>query len=136
MINAFRRLLIRAGKVLPFMVCFLVCFCYAESLYALITDDYLLYDDVVILNAKTSFFIGSYFEYNLQMLVVLCIVSIAIQTCFYNKLACLYLGVNLLEKSYFDFELYPEYIYAICIVNILICGFFCYKGLRIISRKQ
>lgn len=134
MINAFRRLLIRVGKVLPFMVCLLVCFCYAESLYALITDDYLLYDGVVILNAKTSFFIGSYFEYNLQMLVVLCIVSIAIQTCFYNKLACLYLGVNLLEKSYFDFELEPTTIYIICLANIAVAGYLTYNGIKILLK--
>ena len=136
MINAFRRLLIRIGKVLPFMVCFLVCFCYTESLYALITEDYLLYDDVVILNTKASFFIGSYFEYNLQMLVVLCIISIAIETCIYNKLACVYLGINLLEKSYFDFELEPTTIYIICLANILVAGYLTVKGLRIISRKQ
>jgi hypothetical protein len=93
-----------------------------------------LYDDVVILNAKTSFFIGSYFEYNLQMLVVLCIVSIAIETCIYNKLACGYLGVNLAEKSYFNFELEPTTIYIICIANILVAGYLTFKGIKILLK--
>lgn len=136
MINTFRRLLIRIGKTLPFVVCFFVCFNYAESLYALTTDNYLLYDNVVIINTKASFFFGSYFEYNLQMLVVLVILSIAIQTCIFNKLACMYLGINLWEKSYFDFELEPTYIYIICIINIIVAGYLTYKGMRIISRKQ
>ena len=96
------------------------------------------YDGYYVLNKQVSNFIGSIFEYNIQTLAVLVLISFAISTCVYNKLACGYLGINLAEKSYFDFELYPEYIYAICIVNILICGFFCYKGLRILtsSRKQ
>lgn len=138
MINQFRRLLIQVGKVLPFAVCFLVVINCMETAFALATNDFLMYDGTVIPNTPISFFIGHYFEYNLQMLVVLCIISIAIETCYWNKLSCIYLCINLWEKSYFDFELYPEYIYAICIVNILICGFFCYKGMRILtsSRKQ
>ena len=107
--------LIRIGKVLPFIVCLVASISYFESCWALCTENYILYDSYVILNKPISFFIGRYFEYNLQMLVVLCVISVAIETCIYNKLACLYLGVNLLEKSYFDFELEQTTIY----INIL-----------------
>lgn len=131
MINTFRRLLIQVGKVLPFIVCFLVCFNYAESLFAVVTKDYMLYDDVVILNTRISFFIGSYFEYNIQMLAVLAIISVAIETCIYNKLACIYLGINLFEKSCLDFELEPTYIYIICIANIIASGYLILKGIKI-----
>ena len=136
MINTIRRLLIQTGKVLPFVVCFLVGFNYAESLFALINKDFLLYDSVIIINTPISFFIGSYFEYNLQMFVVLCIISIAIETCLYNKLACGYLGINLWEKSYLDFELEPTYIYIICLANILVAGYLTLKGITILTRKQ
>ena len=127
------------GKILPFIVCLLILLQYAETAFALLLSDFLVYDDMVIPNTPISFFIGRYFEYNLQMFVVLCIISIAIETCLANKACCVYLGVNLYEKSYFaNVELYTEYIYVICIANILICGFFCYKGIRILtnSRKQ
>lgn len=43
-------------------------------------------------------------------------------------MACAYLGMNLGEKSYFDFELEPTYIYMICIVNIIIAAWLVYKG--------
>jgi hypothetical protein len=79
-----------------------------------------------------SFFIGQYFEYNLQMLAVLCVISVAIETCIYNKLACLYLGVNLLEKSYFDFELDIWQIYIIATANLIVSGYFAYKGFKIL----
>ena len=136
MINQARRLLINIGKMLPFVVCFLVLLNYAESLYAMMTEDYLSYDGCIILNTPIAFYIGSHFEYNIQMLVVLCVISVAIETCIYNKLACLYLGVNLLEKSYFDFELEPYQIYIIIAVNLLASGFFVYKGIRILTNKR
>lgn len=136
MINEFRKLLIRTGKTLPFVVCFLVCLCYAETAIALTTSDFLMYDSVVIPNTPISFFIGAYFEYNLQMLVVLCIISIAIETCWANKACCVYLGVNLYEKSYFaNVELYTEYIYAICAANIIVSAYFVYKGIKILTNK-
>lgn len=136
MINAIRRLLIRIGKVLPFVIGFIVCFNYVECFYALCVDDYLLYDNIVILNTPISFFVGKHFEYNIQMLAVLIIISIAIETCIYNKLACLYLGINLLEKSYFDFELEPTAIYIICTLNIIVAGYLTYKGIAILTKKR
>ena len=136
MINQARRLLINIGKMLPFVVCFLVLLNYAESLYAMMTEDYLSYDGFIILNTPIAFYIGSNFEYNIQMLVVLCVISVAIETCIYNKLACLYLGVNLFEKSYFDFELEPYQIYVIIAVNIIASGFFVYKGVKILTNKR
>lgn len=136
MINKIRRLLIHIGKVLPFVVCFLMCINYSETAFALATSDYLHYDSVVIPNTPISFFVGQYFEYNLQMLAVLVIISIAIETCIYNKLACGYLGVNLAEKSYFDFELEPTAIYIICLANIIVAGYLILRGINIIMLKK
>jgi hypothetical protein len=134
MTNRFRRLLIQVGKVLPFAVCFLVVINFTETVFALATNDFLMYDGIVIPNTRISFFIGRYFEYNLQMLVVLCIISVAIETCIYNKLACGYLGVNLAEKSYFDFELEPTTIYIICLANIIVAGYLTFKGIKILLK--
>ena len=135
-IHKTRIFLIQIGKILPFIVCFIATISYYESIFALCFENYILYDNYAILYKPISFFIGRYFEYNLQTLVVLCVISVAIETCIYNKLACLYLGVNLFEKYYFDFELEPTTIYIICLVNILVAGYITIKGLRIISRKQ
>lgn len=128
MIVFFRKLLIRFGKVLPFVICVVALINYAETAFALATSDYFMYDGIVIPNTPLSFLVGLYFEYNLQFLLVLIIISIAIDTCIYNKMACAYLGMNLFEKSYFDFELEPTYIYMICIVNIIIAAWLVYKG--------
>jgi hypothetical protein len=136
MIHKSRVLLIRLGKVLPFVVCSVVMLSYAETIFSLTMDDLTNWNGSVIPTYSVSWFIGSYFEYNLQMLVVLCIISIAIETCIFNKLACAYLGINLWEKSYLNFELEPTTIYLICLANIIVAGYLTYEGLRIILRKQ
>lgn len=135
MINEFRKLLIRIGKILPFVVCFLVCIHYTETAFALATSDFVVYDGVVIPNTRLSFFVGHYFEYNIQTLAVLIVLSVSIRTCIYNKLACAYLCVNLLEKWYFDFEMYPEQIICICVFNIVTSMFLVFKGVKIATQK-
>ena len=136
MIHKARVWLVRLGKVLPFVICFIVMLSYSETAFNLATNDLFSWCGIVIPSKPISWFISGYFEYNLQMIIVLVILSIAIETCIYNKLACLYLGINLLEKSYFDFELEPTYIYIICLANIIVAGYLTVKGIKIISRKQ
>ena len=133
-LDGVRRLLINVGKILPFVVCFIVLISYVENVYALTIEDYMYYDGYYVLNKQVSNFIGSIFEYNIQTLAVLVLISFAISTCVYNKLACLYLGINLLEKSYFDFELEPTTIYIICLANIIVAGYLTIKGIKILLR--
>lgn len=135
MINAFRRALIRLGKVIPFILCFIVFVSYLEDVYSLYTNSYMEFADGVYLYKPISWAIGNLFEYNVSHLSVLCVLSIAISTCLYNKLACLYLGINLLEKSYFDFELEPTTIYLICLANIIVVGYLTWKGISIYLHK-
>lgn len=134
-LDGVRRLLIRVGKVLPFVVCCLVLISYAEDMVARFREDFVFYNGYYVLSKPISNMIGSVFEYNIQTLFVLTLISVAIRTCIYNKLACLYLGINLLEKSYFDFELDPLAIYTICLANIAVAGYLTLKGIRIIISK-
>lgn len=127
--------LIRLGKVLPFIVCGLVFVSYAESLFALATNDFGLWGGNVIPNCNISWFIGKYFEYDIATLIVLLIISLAVETCYWNKLAILYLAVQLWEKSYISqVELYEEYIYAIIAVNLIVSGYFVCKGISILTK--
>ena len=127
--------LINTGKVLPFVLCIIVLISYTESFTALLTENYLVYGDYYVLNKPISWFIGSYFEYNAQMLVVLTIISIAIQTCVWNKISCLYLALNLIQKSWFAEHEYDITTYYIVIIaNMIICAYLIYKGLKQLTR--
>ena len=137
MTNRFRRLLIRIGKTMPFLLCFLVFVNYSETLIALATSDYLAYDGMVIPNTRISFLVGKYFEYDLSMLIVLIVVSISVNTCFWNKAACLYLGANLYEKSFFETNMYDnEVYYAVCAINIILASYLTLKGIRILINNK
>lgn len=127
--------LIRLGKVLPFVVCLFALITYTETAFALSINDFVNWGGYVIPNTPISWLIGQYFEYNIQTLVILVVISFAIKTCLYNKLACLYLGVNLWEKWYFDFEMELFIIGIICMLNILFSAFLVYKGIRIYTKR-
>ena len=125
-----RVVLINIGKTIPFVLCGIVLISYFESLISILTRNFVEWNGYIIPRCTISWIIGDYFEYDFITLLALIILSISTQTCRWNKISCLYLGINLIEKSYFDFELEPTYIYIICIFNIIICSFLCYKGLK------
>ena len=131
MIHKTRILLIELGKILPFVVCTLVLISYVESIYSLATQNYVLYDNYLVLNKQISWAVGKYFEYNLTTVVIMLVISIAVETCIWNKMSILYLSVQLLEKEYLsDVELYVENVFLIVIANIVICCFLIWKGLK------
>lgn len=136
LVHRTRVTLIRMGKVAPFVICTVVLVSYLEDVFSLAFDNYMQFDDGVYLSKPVSWFIAQYFKYDIGTLFVLTIISIATQTCIFNKLACGYLGINLLEKSYFDFEMEPLTIYCICIVNVIVSAYLTYKGLRILFTKH
>ena len=117
------------------MLCSIVFISCLEMAFAVATNDYLLYDGVVILNTPISFFIGRYFEYDLLVCVISLITSIAIEACRWNLWATFYLFVHLAEKSYFDFELDIWQIYTIAIANLIVSGYFTYKGITIFLKN-
>lgn len=136
MVNKVRRLLIQIGKSLPFLLCFIVFISYAENLFALATNDFLYYDGYYIVNTPISFAIGLKFEYDWLMVVVAMILSIAIETCKWNKFALCYLAANVLQKSYIaSVELEWATICTICVINMLICLYLIYKGITIFLKS-
>ena len=127
-----RVILIRGGKLLPFVLCFMVMLTYTETAFSCALSDFNNYSGYVIPYKPIAWIIGRYFEYNLQTIIILSIVSFAIETCFYNKLACCYLAINLLEKSMFTFEMELSTIYVVCAANVVAAGYLTYKGVKII----
>lgn len=128
--------LIQIGKVAPFVVCFIVGISYVEDVYMLSFDKYIEFCDGVYLEKPISWFIGNYFKYDIVTILMLVVLSFAIETCIFNKMACAYLGINLAEKSYFDFEMDVWLIYAICLANIVIASYLTFKGLVIVTKSK
>lgn len=124
--------MINFGKVLPFLICAIVALSYAECFKAMWFCDYLQFSDGIYLNKPISFAIASCFELDLPTLAFLAIISIAVRTCIWNKLAIVYLSANLYEKSYFATHQWDNEngYYIVIALNIIICLFLVFKGIR------
>lgn len=133
--NNSRRLLIRLGKVQPFMLCFIVCLAYIETIFSLYNENFIYFRDCVVVNTPISFAIANLFEYDWIFITLSAIISLGIEVCKWNLYATTFLFLHLFEKYYFDFELEPTAIYIICTLNIIVAGWLTYKGLKILINK-
>lgn len=131
-----RIVLIDAGKSIPFLLCGIVAVSYIENIYSLMLDKIVLCGNYYILDKPISWFLGNLFEYNFQFVVLLAILSIAIRTCIFNKLAIAYLALQLFEKSYFQSHEWANYslYYLVSAVNVVVCLFFVVKGTQQLIR--
>lgn len=128
--------LIRFAKVFPFILCFITLVSLSETIFALILGDFVIFDGGITPNTPIAWFIASKYEFEIYSVLAAIFLSVAFETCVWNKASEIYLLVFLKQQTYFPtIELYTEYIYAICISNILISGFFVYKGLKILINK-
>ena len=129
--------LIRFAKVFPFLLCFIVLISLLETLFALLLSDFVILDGSLIPNTPLAWFIGEKYEIGIYSVLLAILLSIAFETCVWNKASEIYLLALLKQQTYFPtIELYIEYIYAICIANILVCGFFVFKGAQILINKH
>ena len=136
-VKSARITLINLGKFAPYIFCAIVLISYCESLYALFTNDYLIYDDGLTLNKPVSWFIGQYVTYNVVTIVALIVISIAVETCIWNKLCIVYLTIQLCEKHYFvSIELYKETVILIVLANIVVMVVLLYNGVKQICKTQ
>lgn len=128
--------LIRFAKVFPFLLCFIVLISLSETLFALLLSDFVILDGSLTPNTPLAWFIANKYEFEIYSVLAAIFLSIAFETCVWNKASEIYLLALLKQQTYFPtIELYIEYIYIICIANILTCWFFCYKGIRIFLKS-
>ena len=130
-----RVVLIDIGKMLPFIICFLLLISYTEGLVSMVSADFIEFGDYVTLNKPISHWIGGVFEYDALIVVVLVIMAYALETCYWNKLAVLYLLLHLIFKNYVQDIVFDETeVYIFSIVNAAISFFLSYKGAEILVK--
>ena len=139
MVTLFRKILIRSGKVIPFILAFVVVIGYIESTYALITDNYEMYSDGdVVLFTPISNYIGNMVYIDWFDVLLLYVLAVALEFCWRNMLAVHYLLLNLAIRTLVE-HFYIESGIVIGIASFMaLCGLYCvYGGIKILSsRKQ
>lgn len=129
--------LIRFAKVFPFLLCFIVLISLSETLFALALSDFVGFDGGIIPNTPFAWFVGEKYEIGIYSVSLAIFLSVAFETCIWNKASEVYLLIYLKQQVYFPtIELYPEYIYAICIVNIIVAVYLTLRGINIIMLKK
>ena len=109
---------------------------HTETLFAATTERFIDYGGVVIPNTPLSFVVASYFfEYDWAFVCITFVISIAIQACMANLLATMFLFFHLAEKAFFTFEVDIPTVIVISSFNVIIAGFFTYKGIKILLKR-
>lgn len=129
--------LIRFARVFPFLLCFIVLVSLSETMFALILSDFVIFDEGITPNTPIAWFIASKYEFGIYSVLAAIFLSVAFETCVWNRASEIYLLLFLKQQTYFPtIELYTEYIYAIIAVNLLCSGFFVFKGITMLFRKN
>lgn len=127
--------LVRFSKIFPFLLCFVTFVSLTEELFALATSDYVVYDEGITLHTSLSWLIARVYEMNIYTVLVAMYLSVTFETCIWNRLCDVYLLVYICEQNFFPtIELYPEYIAMIIIANMVVGGFFVFKGIKIFTK--
>lgn len=140
MVTLFRKILIRSGKVIPFILAFVVMVGYIESTYALITENYEMYSDGdVVLFTPISNYIGNIVYIDWFDVLLLYVLAVALEFCWRNMLAVHYLLLNLAIRTLVE-HFYIESGIVVGLASFMaLYGLYCiYGGIKILlsSRKQ
>jgi len=140
MATFFRKLLIRLGKVIPFVFAFIVVISHIESIYAILNDDIILdLEGYYSYNVPISNYIGNIVYIDWFDVLLLYILGIALEFCKYNFRAVHYLLLNLAVRTLTERFYLDWWIVVGLAVFMALAGLYCvHGGLKILfySRKQ
>ena len=139
MVTLFRKLLIRVGKVIPFVFAFIVVISHIESIYAILNDDIILdLEGYYTYNVPISNYIGNIVYIDWFDVLLLYILAIALEFCWRNMLAVHYLLLNMAVRTLVEHVYVEGGIFVGLASFMALCGLYCvYGGIKILSsRKQ
>lgn len=138
MVNFFRKLLIRFGKVIPFILSFVVVVGYCESIFALMNDTYEeCIDGSIILYTPISNYIGNIVYIDWFDVFLLYILAVALEYCKYNLRAVHYLLLNLAVRTLVE-RFYLDWWVVVSLASFMaLLGLYCvYGGFKMIPKQK
>lgn len=129
MVTLFRKLLIRTGKVIPFVLAFIVAFSHSELIYAIASGNMIEdAEGVLFYYAPISNYIGNVVYVDWFDVLLVFILCVALELCSKSFRCAFYLLLNLfvrfaLEHFYFDEGI------VVGIASVMaLCGLYCACG--------
>lgn len=140
MVILFRKLLIRTGKVIPFVFSFIVALSYGELINAMLNDIVIeTANNETVFYLPISNYIGNIVYIDWFDVLLLYILAISLEFCWRNMLAVHYLLLNLGVRTALEHVSMSD-ITIISIASFMaLAGLYCvYCGIKVLtnSRKQ
>ncbi len=137
MVTLFRKLLIRIGKVIPFLFAFIVAFGYAENLYAMYMGNIVeYYNGEIMYDCPISIYISDIIFIDWFDVLLLYILAIALEFCKYNFRCVHYLLFNLLIRTLIEQFYMSEWVIVGISCFMALLGLYCVcGGIKILTNK-
>ncbi len=138
MITLFRRLLIRFGKVIPFIFAAIVSFGYIELGHAIYTNSVIdIETDYIAYYTPISDAIGNVVYIDLLDVLLLYVLAIALEFCKYNLRAVHYLALNLAVRFVVESVSLDAWALIPLCAFMAILGLYCvYGGFKMIPHQK
>ena len=137
MVTLFRKILIRTGKIIPFVFAFVVALSYIESIYA-VSNEIMVADTEggYVYYLPISNYIGNIVYIDWFDVLLLYILAIALEFCWRNMLAVHYLLLNLAVRTLVE-HFYIESGIVVGLASFMaLAGLYCvYGGFKILLSK-
>lgn len=140
MVTLFRKILIRTGKIIPFVFAFVVALSYIESIYA-VSNEIMVADTEggYVYYLPISNYIGNIVYIDWFDVLLLYVLAVALEFCWRNMLAVHYLLLNLAVRTLVE-HFYIESDIVVGLASFMaLAGLYCVcGGIKILlsSRKQ
>ena len=137
MVTLFRKILIRTGKIIPFVFAFVVALSYIESIYA-VSNEIMVADTEggYVYYLPISNYIGNIVYIDWFDVLLLYILAIALEFCWRNMLAVHYLLLNLAVRTLVEHFCIESGIVVGLASFMVLAGSYCvYGGFKILLSK-
>lgn len=138
MANKFRRILINMGKAMPFILVFIVMVSYIETLYAITSQNIVMdYCDTMVYDVPISDLIGNVVYCDWFDVLLLFILSTALECCYRNHLAVALLGLNLIVRAVLENTILESgTLICVCGTMAVLCALSVISGLLMLKNKS
>ena len=137
MVTLFRKLLVRFGKIIPFVLAFISLVGYVETIHSIITSNTIVdAEENIIYNLPTSFFLADIVYIDWLDVLLVWILCVALELCKYSFRCAYLITLNLPLRWLVAHVSMPDGIVVGLYVFMALCGLYCVYGGIIIFLKS
>ena len=136
MVTLFRKLLIRLGKTIPFVLAFILLVGYVETIYSIITNNTIVdAEENIIYNLPISFFIADIVYIDWLDVLLVWILCFALELCKYSFRCAYLITLNLPFRWLVENYETTDNVIITCSFIMTLLSLLClYGGIKVIKR--